>query len=51
MKSPGVSIVETWDTLGMRGTASHNVKLENVFVADAAIAARRPAGVGIRRSI
>ena len=45
MNSPGVSIVETWDTLGMRGTASHNVKLENVFVADAAIAARRPAGV------
>ncbi len=45
MKSPGVSIVETWDTLGMRGTASHNVRLENVFVADAAIAARRPAGV------
>lgn len=38
-------IVETWDTLGMRGTASHSVKLENVFVADAAIAARRPAGV------
>ncbi len=45
MNAPGVSIVETWDTLGMRGTASHNVKLENVFVADAAIAARRPAGV------
>jgi acyl-CoA dehydrogenase len=45
MKSPGVSIVETWDTLGMRGTASHSVKLEDVFVADAAIATRRPAGV------
>ena len=45
MKAPGVSIVETWDTMGMRGTASHSVKLENVFVADAAIAARRPAGV------
>src|SRR5215211_7011889 len=45
MNAPGVSIVETWDTLGMRGTASHSVKLENVFVADAAIAARRPAGV------
>lgn len=45
MNAAGVSIVETWDTLGMRGTASHSVKLENVFVADAAIAARRPAGV------
>jgi alkylation response protein AidB-like acyl-CoA dehydrogenase len=45
LKAPGVSVVETWDTLGMRGTASHSVKLENVFVADAAIAARRPAGL------
>lgn len=45
MNAAGVSIVETWDTLGMRGTASHSVKLENVFVADTAIAARRPAGV------
>jgi acyl-CoA dehydrogenase len=45
MTAPGVSIVENWDTLGMRGTASHSVKLENVFVPDAAIAARRPAGV------
>jgi len=45
MNAEGVEIVETWDTLGMRGTASHSVKLENVFVADAAIAARRPAGV------
>ena len=45
IKAPGVSIVETWDTMGMRGTGSHSVKLENVFVADTAIAARRPAGV------
>lgn len=45
MTAPGLSIVETWDTLGMRGTASHSVKLDDVFVADAAIAARRPAGV------
>ncbi|WP_422002166.1 acyl-CoA dehydrogenase family protein [Reyranella sp.] len=45
MTAPGLSIVETWDTLGMRGTASHSVRLENVFVPEAAIAARRPAGV------
>lgn len=32
MKSPGVSIVETWDQLGMRATASHDVVLENVRV-------------------
>jgi alkylation response protein AidB-like acyl-CoA dehydrogenase len=40
----GVTIVETWDTLGMRGTASHDVVLENVFVPADKIAARRPYG-------
>ena len=41
MNAEGVSIVETWDTLGMRGTGSHDVVLDGVFVPDAAIAARR----------
>lgn len=45
MNAEGISIAETWDTLGMRGTASHDVILDNVFVPDAAIAARRKAGV------
>lgn len=45
MKAEGVSIVENWDTLGMRGTASHEVVMNNVFVADTAIGARRKAGV------
>ncbi|WP_296326046.1 acyl-CoA dehydrogenase family protein [Reyranella sp.] len=45
VRSTGISIVENWDTLGMRGTASHSVKLDEVFVADAAIAARRPSGL------
>jgi alkylation response protein AidB-like acyl-CoA dehydrogenase len=45
MNAEGISIAETWDTLGMRGTASHEVVLDNVFVPDAAIAARRKAGV------
>ena len=40
----GVEIVETWDTLGMRGTGSHDVVFGNAFVPDAAIVARRPAG-------
>jgi alkylation response protein AidB-like acyl-CoA dehydrogenase len=30
--APGVRLEETWDTLGMRGTASHDVVLEDVFV-------------------
>ena len=45
MNAQGVSIVETWDTLGMRGTGSHDVVLDGVFVPDAAIAARRKPGV------
>ena len=40
----GVSIEETWDTMGMRGTGSHTVVLDDVFVPDAAIALTRPAG-------
>ncbi len=40
----GVRIVETWRTIGMRGTGSHDVQLENVFVPEAAVVARRPAG-------
>ena len=43
--SEGVNVVETWHALGMRGTGSHDVVLENVFVPDASIAVRRPAGV------
>lgn len=31
---PGVTIEETWDTLGMRGTGSHDLILDNVFVPD-----------------
>jgi acyl-CoA dehydrogenase len=45
MNAKGISIVETWDTLGMRGTASHDVVLDGVFVPDAAIAGRRKPGV------
>ena len=33
-----------WYTLGMRGTGSHTVKLENVFVEESAIVLRRPRG-------
>jgi alkylation response protein AidB-like acyl-CoA dehydrogenase len=42
MASEGVSIVDTWDTLGMRGTASHDVQLDDVFVPDERVLANRP---------
>lgn len=44
LSAPGVRIVETWDTIGMRGSASHDVVLENVTVPADKIAARRPYG-------
>jgi acyl-CoA dehydrogenase len=40
----GVAIHETWRVMGMRGTGSHDVELNEVFVPDAAIAGRRPKG-------
>ena len=44
MSAPGVTVINDWRALGMRGTGSHTVKLENVFVPEAAIAVRRPRG-------
>ncbi len=42
--APGVSVVETWDTLGMRGTASHDVVFDGVFVPAEKVVGRRPYG-------
>jgi acyl-CoA dehydrogenase len=44
LHAEGVKIVETWRTLGMRGTGSQDVVLEGVRVPESAIGARRPAG-------
>jgi acyl-CoA dehydrogenase len=43
--APGVRIEETWDTLGMRGTGSHTIVFDDVFVPTAAVSLARPAGV------
>jgi alkylation response protein AidB-like acyl-CoA dehydrogenase len=40
----GVTTVETWDTLGMRATQSHDTVLDGVFVPDDRVAAVVPAG-------
>lgn len=44
LKAKGVAILDTWRVMGMRGTGSHDIELKDVFVADAAIAGRRPQG-------
>ncbi len=44
LKAEGVSHLPTWQTLGMRGTGSNDIVLDNVFVADAAISGKRPQG-------
>lgn len=43
--SPGVTVVETWDTLGMRPTQSHDTILDGVFVPDSHVGCVAPAGV------
>ena len=45
LRAQGVRIDTNWKTLGMRATGSHDVVLENVFVADEAIGARRAPGM------
>ena len=42
--SPGFEVLDTWDTLGMRATASQDVQLTDVNVGEGQIAARRPWG-------
>jgi acyl-CoA dehydrogenase len=45
LKSEGVRILDTWKTLGMRGTGSHDVEIKDVFLPDAVMqGVRRPAG-------
>lgn len=42
---PGVTVHDNWDTMGMRGTASNDISVENVFVPDERVLANRPHGV------
>ena len=43
MRSPGVSVVDTWDTMGMRATASNDLVLDDVRVPVSAVGVRLPA--------
>lgn len=40
--APGVKVGDDWDTLGMRATGSHTVRLENVFVPEEKVTLKRP---------
>jgi alkylation response protein AidB-like acyl-CoA dehydrogenase len=44
MNSPHVKVLDTWHTLGMRGSGSHDVMIEGHVVPDSAIAVKRKAG-------
>ena len=44
VKSEGIRIEQTWRTLGMRATGSHDVILEDVFLPEQAVSLRRPQG-------
>jgi len=44
MAAAEVSILDTWHTLGMRGTGSHDVVLDELFIPDAGVALKRKAG-------
>ena len=43
-ENEGVRLVETWDALGMRGTGSHDVILEDALVPEDSIVLRRSTG-------
>lgn len=43
--SEGVTVADNWNTMGMRGTASDDIDLVDVFVPDDKVLANRPWGV------
>jgi acyl-CoA dehydrogenase len=44
MSAPGITILDNWDTLGMRATGSNDVLLEGVAIGEGQVAGRRPWG-------
>jgi len=44
LREQGVKILDTWHTMGMRATGSHDVQIDQVFVPDTAIGVRRAQG-------
>jgi len=45
LKAEGVKVLDTWRTLGMRGTGSHDIEIKDAFLSDAVMqGVRRPVG-------
>jgi acyl-CoA dehydrogenase len=44
MSDPGVRVLDNWRALGMRGSGSNDILLDNVFVPEGAVSLRRPFG-------
>jgi alkylation response protein AidB-like acyl-CoA dehydrogenase len=44
MSTDGVNILDNWQPMGMKGTGSNSVELNNVFVAEEAVGMSRPRG-------
>ena len=44
MSAEGVTVLDNWHPMGMRGSGSNSVKLENVFIPEESVAVRRPRG-------
>jgi alkylation response protein AidB-like acyl-CoA dehydrogenase len=44
LSAEGIHIDRVWKTLGMRGTGSHTIVLENVFVPEQSVTLQRPCG-------
>ena len=45
MNIDGITIIDDWDSMGMRGTGSCSVEFKDVFIPDEKIALQRPRGV------
>jgi len=44
LKDEGVTILDDWNTMGMRGTGSNSIDIDNVFFPEAGVSLRRPQG-------
>lgn len=44
LSDPGVSVLPTWEAMGMRGSGSHSLRIDRVFVPDEKIPLIRPRG-------